>query len=155
MSTTIRINGMDELMKKINSLEQMDGVKHAMRAAALHVKGKIAEYPPESDANRAGRIPSWYERGWGTKWNLAGGGTGGVKTSETLGRRWTIGQRNNGLTQIIGNNVSYGPAVQDPAQQSATMKRIGWKTTKQVADEEAATVVKFIQDEIDKILNGP
>ena len=155
MSTTIRINGMDELMKKINSLEQMDGVKHAMRAAALHVKGKIAEYPPESDANRAGRIPSWYERGWGTKWNLAGGGTGGIKTSETLSKKWTIGSRNGGLTQIIGNNVSYGPAVQDPNYQSATMKKIGWKTTKQVAEEEASTVVRFIQDEIDKILNGP
>ena len=155
MSTTIRINGMDELMKKINNLEQMDGVKHAMRAAALHVKGKIAEYPPESDANRAGRIPSWYERGWGTKWNLAGGGTGGVKTSETLGRRWTIGQRNNGLTQIIGNNASYGPAVQDERNQAAFHKQRGWKTIQDVAKDEADEVLKFIQHEIDKILNSP
>jgi len=152
MSTTIKINGMDELLKKINTLEQMDGVKNAMRAAALHVKGKIAEYPPESEANRPGRIPSWYERGWGTKWNLAGGGTGGIKTSETLGRRWTIGKRDNGLTQVIGNNASYGPQVQDERNQAPFHKRRGWKTIQDVAKDETDEVLKFIKDEVEKIL---
>ena len=144
----IVIEGLPELIKKIDNLQDMKRVNTAMRAAALHVKGKIAQYPPESEANRPKERGTWYERGYGTRWP-----GGGRKTSQTLGRKWTIASRDKGLTQIVGNNVTYGPYVQDEDMQAWFHKRRGWKTTQTVAEEEADTVVKFVKSEIDKIIN--
>ena len=42
---SIRIEGLDKLMKKVKSLEQLEAVKGGIAAAAVHVKGKIAKYP--------------------------------------------------------------------------------------------------------------
>ena len=154
MSTTIRIKGMKELLAKIDNIQQMESVKTAMKAAAIHVKGKASKYPPESEANKPGRVPSWYERGYGTRWNLAGGGTGGKQTSETLGKKWTTSSRDSGLTQVIGNNVSYGPFVQDEGEQAAFHKKRGWNTIQDVAADEADTVLEFIQDAVDKALES-
>jgi len=151
----ITIEGLPELLRRIDSVADMKRVSHAMRGAALHIKGKIAWYPPESEANMprtiagTNRTLSWYQRGYGTRYI----GGGGRKTSETLGRKWTIATRDRGLTQIIGNNVSYGPFVQGKRQAWFHKKR-GWKTTDQVAKEETKHVVKFVKDEVEKILDG-
>ena len=151
---SIRIEGLDKALRKIRSLEDLHGIKAAMKAAAMHIKGKIAKYPPESEANMprtdaaTGRVLPWYERGYGTRYP----GGGGRKTSQTLGRKWAIGERDSGLTQIVGNNVSYGPFVQDKDRQAAFHKERGWKTVQDVASEESDTVVKFVKEEIDQIL---
>lgn len=146
-NNAIEIEGLDKALRKIKSLEDMSAVSSALQAAAVHVKGKIAQYPPASEANLPKERGTWYERGYGTRWP-----GGGRRTSETLGRKWTIGSRNRGLTWIVGNNVSYGPYVQDEDKQAAFHKRRGWKTTQTVAKEEAETVNKFVKKEIDRIL---
>ena len=143
----IRIEGLGRLQGKMRKLDDLQGVKNAMRAAALHVKGKIAKYPPASEANRPSETGRWYERGYGMRWP-----GGGKKTSEMLGRKWTIGQRDAGLTQVIGNNVSYGVYVQDDEHQARFHKRRGWKTIQMIAEEEADRVNEFIKDAVDKIL---
>ena len=155
--TTIQIKGLDKLEKKLGDIQP--GVQAGIKAATVHIKGKIAKYPPATIANQPksyskGQWNTWYERGWGSKWALSGGGWHGRKSSETLGRKWTIEIRNNGLTGIVGNNVSYGPYVQDPERQARALKRIGWKTTSEVAEEEAQTVTDFIKGQIDKALSG-
>ena len=151
MSAKIRIKGMKELMAKIDTLEQMEGVRRAMRAAGVHVKGKASEYAPSSEANQPNQR-RWYERGYGSRWLRADGSVGGLQTSETLGKRWTNRERNRGLTQVIGNNASYGPYVQDADFQAAFHKRRGWKTTQTVVKEESDRVTKFLVDAIDDIL---
>ena len=150
--SAIKIEGLDRLQGKLRNLEDLKGVKTAMRAAAVHVKGEIAKYPPASEANRPNEQGRWYERGYGPRWL-----GGGKKTSETLGRKWTVAERDQGLTQIVGNNVSYGPFVQDPDKQAAWHKkgykgREGFKTTDQVASEENDTVNDFIKKEVDRVL---
>jgi hypothetical protein len=155
MTDTIQIKGLDRLKIKLGYIPP--GMKAGVKAATLHVKGKIAKYPPSTAANQpkvyhAGQWNTWYERGWGTKWATASGSWKGKKSSEMLGKKWTIEMRNDGLTGVVGNNVSYGPYVQDTERQAAPLKRIGWKTTGQVVDEERETVLKFIQDEIENAL---
>lgn len=160
-NTTIRIEGLDRVLKKINTLEELKPIKDALKAGAVHVKGKIAKYPPASEANRRGRSVfyggsisyRWYQRGYGPMWiRRRDGSIAGKKTSETLGRRWTTASRNRGLTWIVGNNVSYGPFVQDKDRQAAFHKVRGWKTTEEVAEEEAKTVLEFIEKEVEKVL---
>lgn len=150
-TTTIRIEGLDRVLKKIKTVEELKPVTDALQAGAVHVKGKIAQYPPASEANDPSR-QRWYERGYGPKWRTRDGSIAGKKTSETLGRKWTTASRNRGLTQIVGNNVSYGPFVQDKDRQAWFHRERGWKTTEQVAEEEAETVLKFIADEVEKVL---
>ena len=149
---TIHIEGIEPLLEKLERLDQLKVAINAMKAAALHIKGKINIYPPATEANSPSNPKGrWYERGYGPKWNTLSG-VHGRKTSQTLGKKWTIGQADGGLTQIVGNNVTYGPFVQDPEKQAKFHKLHGWKTTAQVAEEEAETVVKFVKDEIDKAL---
>lgn len=157
MADTIVIKGLDKLQRKLGNIKP--AVVRGIKAGTLHVKGKIDQYPAATQANQPkqyskGQWNTWYERGWGSKWALAGGGWHGVKSSETLGRKWTTKTENNGLTGVVGNNVSYGPYVQGgdsaPHKQAAAMKRIGWKTTDEVIDQEAQAVTDFIKSEIEK-----
>jgi hypothetical protein len=147
--TTITIKGQKDLDKKIKDVESLQPVKDAMKAAAVHVKGKIAEYPPATEANVPKDYGAWYERGFGTRYRRRDGTLHNRKTSETLGRKWTIAQRDGGLTQIVGNNVSYGPFVQGEEQAWFHMFH-HWKTTDQVAEEESQEVTEFIMQYIER-----
>jgi hypothetical protein len=147
MPATIQIRGLDRIQGKLKDLEAMRPVKAALKAAGLHIKGKVNVYPPASEANRP-RKGGWYERGYGPRWY-----GGGKKTSQTLGRKWTIGERDGGMTVIVGNNVSYGPFVQDRDVQAWFHKKRGWKTIQDVAEQEADFVAEFVGKEIDKVLD--
>lgn len=158
--TTIRIEGLDKLIGKLDRIGKLDVVKAGIKAGALHIKGKIAKYPPRrrikiqqiggwaSDKQRraffaklrSGEIQVPYKRG------VSPG-------SETLGRKWTIQARDGGLSAVVGNNVSYGPFVQDRDRQSRMHKMIGWKTTQDVADEEGPKIRDIIAREVAKALN--
>ena len=148
---SVEIEGLEPLLRKLDNLEDLKKIKPALKAGAVHVMGAIKPYPPatiaNSPSNPTGR---WYERGYGTRT-----ATGrGYKTSETLGRKWTVASRDRGFTQVVGNNVSYGPFVQSAEEQAKIHGKRGWKTDQQVIDEESDTVLDFVKDEIDRILAG-
>lgn len=149
MTSAIEIKGLDKLKWKMQGV--MPAVKVGIKAGTLHVKGKVAIYPKATIANDPSQ-QRWYERGWGSKWHLKSGGWHGKKSSEMLGKKWTIEIRNDGLTGVIGNNVSYGPYVQSPDKQASALKKIGWKTTEEVAEEEKETVLNGIKAQVDKAL---
>jgi hypothetical protein len=157
----LTILGIKELELKFGNLDP--AIKVAVKAGALHIKGKVAVYPAATAGNQpraytTGGQNTWYERGYGPKWALKGGGWHGRKRSETLGRKWTIKLTNGGLVGIIGNNVSYGPYVQQGGDEDPHQTKVhaahGWKTTGQVADEEADTVRDLFKRCIDKALEG-
>jgi hypothetical protein len=143
----IEIVGLERLLQKIENLGQLKHVAAALKAGATHVKGKIAQYPPASEANMPGQA-RWYERGYGMRYASGRG----KRTSETLGRKWTIASRDGGLTQVVGNDVSYGPYVQSAKFQARIHAKRGWKTDEQVLDEEQDTVANFVLDEVRKVL---
>lgn len=150
----VYIKGLNEVLRKVDSVQGLRVAVRALRASAAHIKGKVNTYPASTIANSPGAYPKrWYERGYGPKWARKSGGVSGRKTSETLNRKWTIGQRNGGLTQVIGNNVSYGPYVQDRKKQAKFHTARGWKTIQDVTEEEADTIVNFVKTEIDRALS--
>lgn len=159
---TIRLEGYDDLLKRITTLAQLKQLQAAVKSAALHVKGKIATYPA---VRRGPAIPparSWtarQRRGFFAK--LRKGEIevpyrrGASPGSQTLGRKWHVTMGGiGGLMATVGNNVSYGPLVQ--AQDSQTMYHAttGWKTTERVAEEERTLVISLIADELQKAANG-
>jgi len=151
-SSSVTIKGLDKLQDKLTSVAALRGAKNALKAGALHIKGKVDTYPKSTSANSPSQ-QRWYERGYGPRWKRRDGSVGGRKTSETLGRRWTIASEASGLRQVIGNNVSYGIYVQGEKQAHFHADR-GWQTTEQVAEQEEATVVAFVQAEVDKAINA-
>ena len=148
------IKGMNKLLRKLDTLGKLGAAKRGLKAGALHVKGKISEYPPSTSANTEPSHGRWYERGWGSKYKRLDGVVTGKKTSETLGRKWTTAERKGGLQQAIGTNVSYAKYVHDADEQARIHGQRGWKTDKQVLDEEGDEVLQFVQKEVEKDLSG-
>jgi hypothetical protein len=146
MKASVEIQGLDKTIAKLEKVKGMNAARTALKAAGVHIKGKAAKYPPSSEANLPKLKGSWYERGYGTRWS-----GGGRKTSETLGRKWTV-QQKRGLETVVGNIVSYGPYVQADDWQAAFHRRRGWKTIETVVKQEKDTVLEFVQDAIDKAL---
>ena len=146
----VTIEGMDKLEKKLTKVKDKKTVRAALKAAGVHIKGKVDQYPPASGANAQKAHGGWYERGFGSKYRRLDGAITGRKTSETLGRKWTVKQTRD--ETVVGNNVSYGPYVQDEDEQAGFHKARGWKTIQTVASEEADEVVKFVKKAIDEAL---
>jgi hypothetical protein len=152
MNLKFKVTGLDTLAKR---LQVAPGIKAGIQAAILYYKGKIAIYPPETSANKPGRVDAkgrpmgWYERGKG------GYSASGVLTSysETLGRKWTTKTENSGYTGIVGNNVSYAKYVQDSEYQAYFHKQRGWKTIQDVAKEELEKLKAIIKNAIVTVMN--
>lgn len=139
---TIEIEGLDELVRKLDDLAKLTKVHAGMEAAALYLKGKIAIYPPATIANSPSN-PSgqWYQRGWGVRYK----GGGGRQTSEQLGQKWTTKYDKSKFEAVVGNNASYARFVQGPkGTQAKAMARIGWKGVDSVASEETKRVQEYV-----------
>lgn len=149
MAATVETIGMDQVIKRIDTVADVKRVSTGLRAAALHVKGKIAKYPPKTIANSPSEM-RWYERNYGPRWRRKDGSIGGRKTSESLGKKWTDTTENSGLTVIVGNNVSYAPYVQDEEKQASFHKARGWKTAQGVVRDEMDTIMRFVTSYLDK-----
>jgi hypothetical protein len=152
MNLNFKVTGIEALSKRLNVAP---AIKSAIQAAILYYKGKIAIYPPATDANKPGRTDAkgrpmgYYVRGTGY-FNAKGEQT---SYSETLGRRWTTETKNNGYTGIVGNNASYASYVQDETTQAPVHKRIGWGTVQSVAKAEMEKLKSIIRNIIVTALN--
>lgn len=155
----IKIEGLNKVIGKLNSLEKLEAAKAGIKSAALYVKGKVAKYPPRK------RVTIAQAGGWASdrqkRWFFAALKAGDIEvpyrrgmspSSEALGRKWTIQTRNAGLTAVIGNNTSYGPFVMDEDKQSTMHRIIGWKTTQKVAEEESDKVNELLAKAINQAL---
>jgi len=156
MSDTVKIEikGLEELGKKLNI---WPAFKAALKAGAVMLKGRVSKYPPGGEWNQPGRYSlkthrkmGWYVRGRG------GYSPSGklVTRSETLGRRWTQKTEDDGLTVRIGNNVSYGPFVQDREKQARFHALHGWRTVQDVAEQDGEEVKELITKEVQKLFDG-
>lgn len=129
-------------------MKKMSEVKQGLEAGAIHLKGKMAQYPAQrkgkaiwsSDPAKRKR----QQRGFFAKLN-AGEITvpyrrGMSSGSKKLGQSWTNRASNGGLTQTIGTAVSYAPLVQAAAKQTQYHKITGWQTEQQVLKRESEHV---------------
>lgn len=127
----IQLKGIGELINKLGSINAMKALESPMRKAMFRLQAGISPYPP-APAN------SKYVR------------------TNTLGRRWTtdVDVRSDEITGTAGNNTEYAPRVQSARFQRPIFKRIGWKTDRQVLDQELPAIVKDFQEAVDKEVNG-
>jgi hypothetical protein len=135
----VQVEGLEKMLRSLNELGGLKVVRATMNGAALYIKGKIAKYPPASEANTPNQR-RWYERGWGAKWTRKDGSINGRKSSQTLGRRWTTELTDGGYGAKVGNNATYAKYVQDRDSQTYFHEARGWLTAQDVSEQEADKV---------------
>ena len=136
---SVKIEGLDAIFKKLDSLGKPEVFKRPMRLSAERVQDRIAKYPAETAANLPGGY-SWYVRGYGTRTRTGRG----YPTSEDLGPSWTVKYSNGHRRAEIGNNASYGPFVQDKARQARWHKG-RWHTIQDVVKKETSAIIGFFK----------
>lgn len=148
-----------EIAKNIDKLE--GAVVAALEAGGEHVKGKIAVYPVERHGEAIWSVDPEKRKKQlrGFFYHLKRGDIevpyrrGISPNSQTLGRRWTIGEvvkRENGYELSVGNNASYGPFVQDREKQTRYHQLTGWVTTQDVVETEGPIITEMIGKAIEQ-----
>lgn len=126
---SIKIEGIEELFRKLDQATAVQTLVPPMQRAVLRLQSRMANYPPAPPRSR-------YRR------------TG------TLGRRWTtrVTQESDGVRGTVGNNTVYGPLVQSSRFQTRIHQRTGWQTDRSVLEEERDAIVADFQRAISEAL---
>ena len=144
---TVRVEGIDRVQRTLGR-NITPVLQSVTMAVATEIHGKIAPYPPASAANMPGGPGSqWYERGYGPRWMTMRGQIRGRRTSQTLGRRWSVSGWGR-IGAVVRNIASYSPFVHSHEQRAWFHKRRGW-----VSDEEAVDKV-LRSGAIDRIVDA-
>lgn len=160
---TIRVEGADELIRKLVKIEQLRHVKASVGLAAIFLKGKVATYPPvrrgpnmqlqgNSEKAKAMRRGFFY--------HLKRGDIqvpyirGASKNSEKLGQSWTVRRTAGGFNAIIGTSVSYAQLVQDREFQSTYHQWTGWITTYGVEHLYGQQAINFVREGLIREVNN-
>ena len=150
------ITGDAALRRKLAQLKDFKSLVPTIEAAANHVKGKIAPYPG-GNQHRPQPFKTEKQRRY-FFWAL---GQGIIEVpyrraqspgTEKHQQSWTVKGFNAGMKQVIGNDTSYGPLLQDAQQQTAYHKQTGWKTTDDVMKAEEKFVLDQIKKKVDQLL---
>jgi len=155
----VEIDGFETLLKALQdcSRQALPLAEEAMEKSVAAVVGTVAEYPPETAANRPGRYAGnkplgYYDRGvgwWYPVRSLPGGrltktsgrirapkGAIGYvgyklskKRSERLRLRWAtrVSKTESGVEGVIGNSASYVQIVHGLYDQAGIHAGRGWK----------------------------
>lgn len=159
MADPLHIDGLDELLGKIDTLEKMRAVTGALLAGGAHMKTAMQVYPDAKHLKREDVYGKPFQSDRQRKfffYALAKGiiqvpyRRGGSPGSRNLKQQWTVAATNNGFSVEIGNATSYGPLVQGQGLQSRYAQAVGWQTEQQVLDREAPAVVAYVSDAIQK-----
>lgn len=155
---TIEVEGMDELIKKLEKLGQLDKVRAGLRAAGVYLKGLMTKYPPATEANiPAGPGSHWYKRGTGSfYWRIRDNAKVSYgKKSEVLSSKWASKYDKNKFEVQIGTNVSYAKFVQGPkGSQAKALKKIGWKGIDVVAKDETKRVQEYVYEAVRRAIGA-
>jgi len=157
---TIEIEGLDELVRKLDDLAKLTKVHAGMEAAALYLKGKIARYPARKNVSiaDAGGWASDKQRRW-FFWALNAGKIevpykrGSSPGSEDMANKWTTKYDKGKFEAVVGNNASYARFVMGD-KQTKMMKLRDWRTVETVASAETKRVQEYVIDAVRRALGA-
>ncbi len=152
---SMRVEGLDELLRKLRRLGK-ETAQPAIAEGANHIKEVIAVYPPRSSRPQP---PKTFKQRVFLIWAIANRiidfpyRRGISPGSQALGRRWTVEFRDDGLTGVVGNNARYAEVVHDWQKQSHYHQQTGWKTDRDVVEQEARAVFDILNNHYRAALN--
>lgn len=163
MSAIIRIEGADELIKRLDSIEKMLRVKAAIKSAAVEMRGRIARAPAVSrrknwllygNSARAARMRRGYfyhlNRGDIEVPYRRGFSPGSHKLSQS----WAVNMRSDGWVAEIGTNVPYAHLVQDRDEQTSYHAQTGWITVQGAVNVFGPGIMRDIEHAFKREVEG-
>ena len=157
-----RLDGYDDLLRKLETLAQLRQVEAAVKAGAAHLAGKMKVYPARRRMTRKSVYGSSFVSDRQRRYFFYALKKGLIQVpyrrgqspgSRNLKQTWTSRVYNNGLTGEAGTNTPYAGYVQGEGIQSKYHAAAGWKTEATILAEESDTVLGFIHDAIEKAVN--
>ena len=154
---TIKLEGLDAIVKKIDSLGKPDVFKQPMKESMIYLNDKVAKYPT-NDGHRPQPFKTDKSRRW-FFWALANPidsklevpyRRGQSPGSKKLGTKWTTKISTDGRRGEIGSDADYGPLVMDKSQQTAYHKQTGWHTIQDVLKKATPTIIGKFKRAYDK-----
>ena len=150
MSIAIKVD-IGDAMQRLDRV--LPAISNGLLAGAVHVKGKLTRYPQQKHLTRKSVYGSSFKSDRQRRWFFASGiHQTPYRRTRNLANRWSISSSMGGLTQIIGNNTSYGPYVQGPGMQSLYHRAQNWQTTDEVAEQESDKVAKLVLQAIQRAI---
>jgi hypothetical protein len=148
-SSTVRINGLTPLLKKLETLEQMQGAKRGLAEAANLLHSKLATYPPVR--TQAQPFKTKKQRAYFFYALKKGLITVPYRRDGNLGKRWTV-QGVGTMRVVVGINRKGWAYVQGGKQ--SKYHEGNWLTVNQAAKDNRAAVLSIIKRRIAEASNG-
>lgn len=151
---TIRIEGVDNLVSKLRILGKLNVVRAYMQAGAEYIKGKLEVLPTQRRITRESVYGQPFQSIKQKRFFFAALADGRIEVpyhrgespgSEAMNRSWAIAESDEGLTQTIGNDTSYGHFVMGD-DQSLFMQAMGWRKVTDIADEESDHIIEMVKN---------
>ena len=158
----IRIEGIEDLLKKLKSLESMKRVKAQVHQSAIYLQGFIKQYPGVRRGKNPllyGKSPQAQKMRAGFFYHLNAGNItvpyirGAAVQSHKLGQSWTVKSTNSGWGATVGvstENVPYARLVQDRDKQTVGHYLTGWTTVQDVIEQHGDEVITRITDALQR-----
>ena len=155
MSDNVKISiNFGKIPLVIKKVQRNKIVSRAGRVILIHLRSKIAPYPPVSRRPQAGQ---WTDASRRAFWAKLKAGEieipyrrGLSPNSESLGKRWQI--KGSGAKKTLENNASYASLVQG-RKQIPYHKGTGWKTIEAVIDSERRANAVILGTEVARELS--
>ena len=129
MSFEIRIDGIDDLVKRLDAAGSTKPLKDGMKAIGTSISTRMKVYPPAPAS-------SSYQR------------TG------NLMKRWTSKVEGDGSAVTVGNNAPYARLVQSMDEQTWFHTRTGWSTLEGTLNDRKDQIVEILRAFLQNALNG-
>ena len=145
---TVKIEGLDAVLKKIDSLGKPGVLYTPMSQSLNHLQDLVAKYPRKKQGAFSALATPGQKRAF---WARVGSGEIsfregiGYVRSGTLGRKWIKRIEKGGRGGTLMNNAGYGPYVQSDAGQQPFHAVTKYNKTDEVAKKEASKVIALFK----------
>lgn len=150
---TVKIEGLDAVMKKLDSLGKPGVFKTPMTQSVSHVHDLITKYPRKKQGAFSvlateGQRKAFWAKVSSKEISLMPGG--GYRRSRILGNKWTSKVSADGRRGEVGNITPYAPFVQSDAGQQPFHAASKWPTVEKVVKKATPYVLARFKAAYDK-----
>jgi len=156
MTTSIRVEGLEELRRKLGALAANQALAPEMGRALERVRAPLVKYPLKPTFQGLAALMTPKQRRWFFANLRAGRIHVPYVRTEALGKSWTAVTNATaaGLIGIVGTVIKYARWVQDKNVQ-AKIHQGRWPTAQDVLGRVTPAIIAGFQREIERLLRTP
>lgn len=150
MSFTITVEGVDELVAKLDTLAKFNRVRAVIAQQGVLVQRYLRKYPGKTySPNPLIKTNDKVRRAFFAKMN-SGEIKVPYKRTRKLANSWAVSSSLDGFTSTVTNNMSYADLVQGWDSQVTRHKWSGWVTEKGALDAKRPEIIRNITNALNQ-----